>query len=100
MKYYRCVEQVAVSGVHDLRAEELSGSEAVRASLVLRQSAGLQTRRLRQETPDHRHKTRLLGVVSGRKGVHMQVNLFFSVRRLLAETLSTHKLSILGKTAD
>lgn len=71
----RGVEQVAVSGVHDLRAEKLLGREAVRESVVLRQSARLQVERICEEETTHRHKTRLLGAVSGRAGVHMQVSI-------------------------
>lgn len=84
---FRGAEQVTVPSVHDLRAEELPGGEAVRESVVLRQSARLQVERICEEETSHRHKTRLLGVVSGRARVHLQVSIKYKSNLAEATTV-------------
>lgn len=47
----RCFDQVAVPGVHDIRAEVVPGRAAVRACVVLRPRPRVQPQGQRQEDP-------------------------------------------------
>lgn len=72
--FFRCTEQITVSGVHDIRTKDMSGNKTLRTSLVLRSGPRLQAQELQQKKSNGSVQTRLLGTVPGRKRILLSVS--------------------------
>jgi len=73
---FRCLVAVSVPRIHDLRAEELSGSEALRASMVHRQSARTPSSGSRTQDHDGLLPAALPGAVPRRARLPVPVSVF------------------------
>jgi hypothetical protein len=72
---FRCLVAVSVPRVHDLRAEELPGSEALRAGMVHRQSAGTSPSGSRTQDHDRLLPAALPGAVPRRARLPVPVSI-------------------------